>query len=82
MCKVKQAVHVLTRHLQRQKVKQSHYRPEQAQRMDRGTSLSFHDLGARRGCVASITLRPLYPGKDPVPIVQEAHNMCSYIMCV
>jgi hypothetical protein len=31
------------------KVKQSRYRPEQAQRVDTGITLSFRDLGARRG---------------------------------
>jgi hypothetical protein len=54
------------------KVKQSRYRPEQAQRGSRGIALLFPNLGARRGCVVSITPRPLYPRKDPVPIVQEA----------
>jgi hypothetical protein len=54
------------------KVKQSHYKPELAQRVDRGIVLSFCDLGARRGWVVSTMLQPLYPGKDPVPIVQEA----------
>jgi hypothetical protein len=43
-----------------------------AWRVDRGRALSFLDLGARRGWVVSTTPRPLYPGKDPVPIVQEA----------
>jgi hypothetical protein len=37
----------------------------------RGTALLFLDLGARRGWVVSTTPRPLYPGKDPVPIIQE-----------
>jgi hypothetical protein len=41
------------------KVKQSRYRPEQAQRMDRGIALSFRDLSTRRGGVVSITPRPL-----------------------
>jgi hypothetical protein len=54
------------------KVKQSSFRPEQAQRVDRGIAVPFRDLGARRRCVDSITPRPLYPGKDPVPIIQEA----------
>jgi hypothetical protein len=48
------------------KVKQSGYRPEQAQRVDRGIALPFRDLGVRRGVWGST------PGKDPVPIVQEA----------
>jgi hypothetical protein len=38
----------------------------------RGIALLFLDLGARRGWVVSTTPRPLYPGKDLVPIVQEA----------
>jgi predicted SpoU family rRNA methylase len=54
------------------KVKQSRYRPEQDQRVDRGIALPFRGLGARRGCVFSTTPRSLYPEKDPVPIVQEA----------
>jgi hypothetical protein len=54
------------------KVNRSRYGPEQDQRVDRGIALTFCDLGTRRGCVDSITLRPLYPGKDPVPVVQEA----------
>jgi hypothetical protein len=43
----------------------SRYRPEQAQRVDRGIALPFLDLGTRRGCVVSITPRPLYPRKRP-----------------
>jgi hypothetical protein len=46
-------------------LKHSRYRPEQAQRVDRGTALPFRDLGARRGCVVSITPRPLYPWERP-----------------
>jgi hypothetical protein len=38
----------------------------------RGIALLFLDLGARRGWVVSTMPRPLYPGKDLVPIVQEA----------
>jgi hypothetical protein len=38
----------------------------------RGIAPLILDLGARRGWVVSITARLLYPGKDPVPIVQEA----------
>jgi hypothetical protein len=38
----------------------------------RDIALTFLDLGARTGCVVSTTPRPLYPVKDPVPIVQEA----------
>ena len=49
------------------------YRPGVAQRVGRGIALLFHDRGTRRGCVVSSTLRPHFtPGKDPVPILQEA----------
>ena len=37
------------------------------QRVGRGIALLFHDRGTRRGLVVSNT-----PGKDPVPILQEA----------
>jgi hypothetical protein len=39
------------------KVRQSRYRHEHVQRVDRGIAVTFRDLGARRGCVVSITLR-------------------------
>jgi hypothetical protein len=35
-------------------------------------AILFLDLGTGRGWVVSTTPRPLYPRKDPVPIVQEA----------
>ena len=55
------------------KVKCSHYRPGVAQRVGRGTALLFHDHGTREGWVVSSMLRPHFtPGKDPVPILQEA----------
>ena len=55
------------------KVKFSRYRPGVAQRVDRGIDLLFHDRGTRRGWVVSSTPRPHFtPGKDPVPILQEA----------
>jgi len=55
------------------KVKWSRYRPGVAQREGRGIALLFHDPGTRRGWVVSSTSRPQFtPGKDPVPIVQEA----------
>jgi hypothetical protein len=39
----------------------------------RGIALPFHDHGTRTEWGVSVTLRPLStPGKDPVPIVQEA----------
>ena len=44
-----------------------------AHRGNRGIALSFLDHGTRRRWGVSITPRPLFtPGKDPVPIVQEA----------
>jgi len=53
--------------------KWSRYRPGVAQRVGRGIALLFHVRGTRRGWVVSSTPRPLFtPGKDPVPILQEA----------
>jgi hypothetical protein len=44
-----------------------------AHRGSRGIALPFHNRGTRRGWGVSVTPRPLFtPGKDPVPIVQEA----------
>jgi hypothetical protein len=44
-----------------------------AHRGSRGIAPTFHDHGTRRGSGVSVTPRPLFtPGKDPVPIVQEA----------
>ena len=44
-----------------------------AQRGSRGIALPFLDHGTKRGWGVSVTPRPLFtPGKDPVPIVQEA----------
>ena len=44
-----------------------------AQRVGRGIALFFHDRDTIRGLVFSSTPRPLFtPGKDLVPIVQEA----------
>ena len=55
------------------KVKWSHYRPGVAQRVGRVIALPFHDRGVRRGRVVSNTPRPNFtPGKDPIPILQEA----------
>ena len=55
------------------KVKWSHYRPGVAKRVHRGIALLFHDRGTRRRWVVSSTPRPHFtPGKDPVPIAQEA----------
>ena len=54
------------------KIQWSRYRPGVAHRVGRGIALLFHDRGTRRGWVIS-TPRPHFtPGKDPVPIVQEA----------
>ena len=55
------------------KVKWSSYRPGVAQRLGRGIALLFHDRGTRSGWVVSSTPLPHFtPGKDPVPILQEA----------
>ena len=44
-----------------------------AHRGSRGIALPFLDHGTRRGWGVSVTPRPIFtPGKDPVPIVQEA----------
>ena len=54
-------------------VKLSRYRPGVAHRVGRGIALLFHDRGTRRGWVVSSTPRPHFtPGKEPVPILQEA----------
>jgi hypothetical protein len=58
------------------KVKWSRYRPGVAQRVGRSIALLFHDRGTRRGCVVSSTPHPHFtPGKDPVPILQEAEYL-------
>ena len=55
------------------KVKCPRYRSGVAQGVGRCIALLFHDRGTRRGWVVSSTPRPhLIPGKDPVPILQEA----------
>jgi len=55
------------------KVKWSRHRPGVAQRVGIGIALLFHDRGTRRGWVVSSTPRPHFtPGKEPVPILQEA----------
>jgi len=54
------------------KVKWSRYRPGVAQRVGRGIA-HFHDSGTRRGWVVSSSPRLQYtPGKDLLPILQEA----------
>jgi len=55
------------------KVKWSRYRSGVTQRLGRGIALLFHARGTRRWWVVSSTPRPHFtPGKDPVPILQEA----------
>ena len=55
------------------KVKWSRYRPGVTQTVGRGIALLFYDRDTRRGWVVSSTPRPHFtPGKDPVPILQEA----------
>jgi len=55
------------------KVKWPRYRSGVAQRVGRGIALLFHDCGTRRGWVVSSMPRPHFtPGKEPVPILQEA----------
>ena len=57
----------------KEEAKWSRYRPGAAQRVGRGIALLFHNRGTRRGWVVSSTPRPHFtPGKDPVPILQEA----------
>jgi hypothetical protein len=47
--------------------------PLQARCGPEGIALLLHDRGTRRGWVVSSTPRPLFtPGKEPVPILQEA----------
>ena len=54
-------------------IKCCHYRPGVAQRVGRGIALLFHDRGTRRRRVVSSTPRSHFtPGKEPVPILQEA----------
>jgi len=69
-------IYIYTHHytdIKKVKVKWSRYRPDVAQRVGRGIALLFHDRGARRGWVVSSAPRPHFtPGKDPIPIVQEA----------
>jgi len=54
-------------------VKWSRYRSGLAQRVGICIALLFHDRSTRRGWVVSCTTWPHFtPGKDPVPILQEA----------
>jgi len=47
--------------------------PGVAQRVGTGLALLLHHSGIRRGCVVSSTPRPQFtPGKEPIPILQEA----------
>ena len=60
-------------HIHIKKVKCSRYRPGVDQRVGRCIALLFHDRGTRRGWVVNSIRRPHFtPGKDPVPILQEA----------
>ena len=55
------------------KVKISRYRPDVAQMLGRGIALLFHDAALEGGeWSAARPGRTLPPGKDPVPILQEA----------
>jgi hypothetical protein len=55
------------------KVKWFRYMPGVAQRVGRAIALLFHVCGTRRGWVVSRTpWLQFTPGKDPVPILQEA----------
>jgi len=54
-------------------IKFSYYRPGVAQRVGRGIALLLYDRSTIMGWVVSSTPQPHFtPGKDPVPIVQEA----------
>ena len=54
-------------------VKFSRYSPGVAQRVGGGIALLFHDRNTRRGSVISSAPWPHFaPGKDMVPILQEA----------
>ena len=54
-------------------VKCSCYRPGCGPRLGRGIALFFHDRSTIRAWVVSSTPRPYFtPGKDKVPILQEA----------
>jgi len=47
----------------------------------RGIALLFHDRSTRRWWVVSSTPRPHFiPGKEPVPILQEAGWILSYLV--
>ena len=47
--------------------------PVVAQKLGKGIAILFQNHGTRRGWVVSSTPRPYFtPGKDPLPIVQEA----------
>jgi len=60
-------------YIYKEKIKWSRYRPGVAQRVGRCNALLFHDRGTRRVWVVSSTPQPHFtPGKDTVPILQEA----------
>ena len=57
----------------KKKVKSSRYRPGVSQTVGTGIALLFYVCGTRRWGVVSSTPRPHFtPGKDQVPILQEA----------
>ena len=63
----------LLKHIGKVKVKWFRYRPGVAQRVGRGIALLFRDRGTGKVWVVSSTPWPHFtPGKDPVPILQEA----------
>ena len=65
------------------KLKWSRYRPDVAQRVGTGIALLFHDRGSRKEWVVSSTSRPYFtPGKDSVPILQEAGWAPGPVWCV
>jgi hypothetical protein len=47
-------------------------KPMRTHRVSGDIAQLFLNLGTRRGRVVTITPQPPLPGKDPVPIVQEA----------
>ena len=67
------SVFALLSYIKKAKVKWSRYRPGVAQRVGRGVALLFYDRGARRvWVISSAPWQHFTPGKDPVPIVQDA----------
>ena len=73
-CRLNEHIEVsTTRPYVKVKLKCSRYRSGVVQRVGRGIALLFKDHGTRSRWVVSSTPRPHFtPGKDSVPIVQEA----------